>query len=220
MTLVDTNLISSFNAHFLPISISALSIIGISLITDSILIPQIFKIYHFFRALSDNMCHGLISIFSWVIVSSILNRNSSNYKILLQEYGLSYIFGSLIDLDHFLAANSISFIKATNLSTRPYGHCMIVGLSLILLSYFITSNKKISIQMFVAYISHMMRDSTRRGFWLIPTVSTSAISYKFQLFLLVVFPIVMSLFIHQFKVKIYKYSLLLPLNNSRNSFTV
>jgi hypothetical protein len=107
----------------------------------------------------------------------------------------SYLYGTMIDVDHFLASGSISFFKATHLTSRPFGHCFIsLYIIIALLTVFQPPSWKRHIsQIALIYTSHMIRDGARRGLWLFPKVTTASIPYYVHLVLLTILPIVMAL---------------------------
>lgn len=61
--------------------------------------------YMYLKAVCDNLGHGLIALFTWLIV---INYDfSHNYWNIICTF-LCSLFGSLIDIDHFFAAKSTS----------------------------------------------------------------------------------------------------------------
>jgi hypothetical protein len=50
----------------------------------------------------------------------------------------AFFFGCLVDLDHFAAAGSLRLTDATNLQSRPLGHCLTVMLVYAALVYVTT----------------------------------------------------------------------------------
>lgn len=55
---------------------------------------------HLFRALADNLAHGLIGLFSAAVVVA---ENKDNIYLAF----ICFILSSLIDVDHFIAARSL-----------------------------------------------------------------------------------------------------------------
>ena len=51
--------------------------------------------------------------------------NSDTSKIVRQELALNLLLGSGLDIDHFIAARSLSIYDATHLSHRPFGHSLL-----------------------------------------------------------------------------------------------
>lgn len=146
------------------------------------------------RALSDNFCHALISGLSWGCTISLgvnnvnmlqkkvphngkwckLARWRSTTKILAMELLLSCLVGSLVDIDHFICAQSFSLHDATSLSYRPVGHALTTCFVLTSLCALVTRSARCTLILFSAYFSHLLRDSVRRGLWLSPWPATSA----------------------------------------------
>eukprot|EP01038_Epipyxis_sp_PR26KG_P016702 gene16702-22845_t len=145
-------------------------------------------------ALFDSMSHGIISLIAWIsIISSIppsciLNDDLKQMKLLsklhylihhhraeVSEILVSSVLGCIIDIDHFISTGSLSYHAATHLSNRPFAHSVtfIVILSCLPLIT-TTSTRKIRycILIFSALMTHILRDSTRRGLWFWPILST------------------------------------------------
>lgn len=167
---------------------------------SKMLSPRIFQI------LFDNICHGCLSVNAWlsfIVLSSPLEptlteSNKEFMKALHFTTVTAYIMGAVIDADHFVAARSLSLSSATNLSARPFGHCFLFGafgtIVLIVLSQpfpFIRTYKLVY-QFSIAFISHMLRDGTRRGLWLVPGYSTPPLSYGLHLAIMALFPALIS----------------------------
>ena len=70
------------------------------------------------RALMDNASHFTVAFISWFIASYQTDDTSFSYK----EVFFVGLMASLIDLDHFLAAGSMSLDSAINLPKRPFLH--------------------------------------------------------------------------------------------------
>ncbi|XP_031433125.1 transmembrane protein 267 [Clupea harengus] len=130
------------------------------------------------RALLDNGVHGLIGLWSWAIVIG-LRKKSDFYEVVLAGF-----LASVIDLDHFYLAGSLSLKAALNLPHRPPLHCSTVipalCFSLRLLMWALRLKDSwcsLPWMLFVALGSHHVRDGTRHGLWLWPLGHTAPISY-------------------------------------------
>lgn len=180
----------------------------ISFIVDKQIIPYFsshgYRLYH---ALTDSICHGILSVSSWLCFSQ-LNRHLLEGKYILRiqlipskwiqeniiDVMLSYVCGSFIDSDHFIAAGALSFAKATNLSSRPIGHCFMTLALLSIIVGLVRPHhwKKNLIMLFLGYTSHMIRDGSRRGLWLVPSYITAPIPYFLHLAMLSFLPFIVA----------------------------
>ncbi|XP_070515607.1 transmembrane protein 267-like isoform X2 [Cardiocondyla obscurior] len=132
------------------------------------------------RALFDNATHATVGGLTWTLIV-VLSRKSvvRNLKSILS----CFLLASFIDLDHFIAARSWHIHDATHLPKRPFLHCTTVPIVLwilfISLSYTFHSLllEHISWVMLAAFLSHHIRDGTRRGLWFCPFGSTCPIPY-------------------------------------------
>lgn len=91
---------------------------------------------HLFLCLFDNFSHGFLSFLLWLPNYSISNNlflyfnlklYFSFYDIIKRYFSyfeviLSFIFGCLLDIDHFISSGSFSLFSATHLNSRPFGH--------------------------------------------------------------------------------------------------
>lgn len=117
----------------------------------------------------------------------------------IREIILSFIAGSLLDLDHFVAAGSPSVFAATHLRERPFGHNIVFVLFLSFGIFFFVS-KRLSLLFFSASFNHLSRDALRRGFSLCPWLltHTDSIPYAFYLGILVLLPLFLSSALNKF----------------------
>jgi uncharacterized BrkB/YihY/UPF0761 family membrane protein len=107
----------------------------------------------------------------------------------ITEILASAMLGSVIDLDHVIAAGSISYFDVTHLTSRPFGHSILFIL-LCTITVFLFGNMRASLLCFSALTSHMLRDALRRGLWLWPFGSTPALSFALVSMLYIMLPIV------------------------------
>ncbi|KAK9884916.1 hypothetical protein WA026_009153 [Henosepilachna vigintioctopunctata] len=155
-------------------------LVAVSLLGDHLVSRNHEK--HAFKAIVDNSTHFLIGGISWLIVcintTFVLNHSGCLFQILLCG-----VIASIIDVDHFLSAKSLSLKDATNLKERPFLHCSTVPV-VIFSCVFLFGNFMRSVTwrlnalvILVAFSSHHIRDATRRGLWFAPFGSTSLIPY-------------------------------------------
>ncbi|KAI0215142.1 hypothetical protein LSAT2_032814 [Lamellibrachia satsuma] len=94
-----------------------LLLISICIVDDSSVIPNVILENHLARAVVDTLTHGVIAALSWLLVTDF-QMNMKN----LTEVMSCGVFGMVIDVDHFIAAGSLSLSAATSLSKRPFFH--------------------------------------------------------------------------------------------------
>ena len=182
--------------------ISSLSIITISMISDTINICENHTIC---RISIDVITHQILSILSLLIYSyaACVSIKSQTFQIAFSkiEMFFSILFTIFVDLDHFIAAKSLSLYKATHLVSRPWGHCLLFVLMVyIIILYLIPKDSHIHIIYLLATVTHLIRDASRRGLWLYYT-SILHISYTTHLILLCIYPISLY-YIHKHSVSV------------------
>eukprot|EP00981_Chlorochromonas_danica_P011116 scaffold3756_cov180-Ochromonas_danica.AAC.8 len=160
------------------ITLPILFIGGLYYIVDEFLMtPQQWIILCF-----DEFCHFVASVVLWTtILSSLSSPQLLSAPSLLiygvkkrwQEIVVAGVLGCVVDVDHFLAARSLSLYNATHLPARPFGHAVLFILLITLLIYGITSSRGYAAMVFCSLTCHQLRDGLRRGLWLWPLGSTS-----------------------------------------------
>ena len=104
---------------------------------------------------------------------------------------LSLIFGALVDLDHILSSQSWTIQGALHLPYRPIGHSIaFIFLITTLLRIISSCDTNVPIVYSLASLSHLIRDSSRRGLWFFLSVKTGPVSYLLHLVLLCLLPYV------------------------------
>uniref|UniRef100_A0A3P8S0D5 Transmembrane protein 267 n=1 Tax=Amphiprion percula TaxID=161767 RepID=A0A3P8S0D5_AMPPE len=116
------------------------------------------------RAALDNATHGLVGLWSWAVVIG-LRKKSDLYEVLLAG-----LLASIIDLDHFYMAGSLSLKAAVSLPQRPPLHCS----SLIPVIYAWCS---LPWMLFISMATHHVRDAVRHGLWVCPFGNTAPLPY-------------------------------------------
>jgi hypothetical protein len=174
---------------------------------------------HFLTCLFDNFGHGLIALLVWapnaLVGPSIFSFGILRFDIFKRhsvplEISLAFFFGSVLDIDHFIAGGALSLKAATTLHSRPFGHSLLfiflasVSLIMIIISSlslscphliaqallaFIATNSRLGLLAFISTLSHQLRDSTRRGLWLWPFPHTPPLPYSLYLLLLALLPL-------------------------------
>ncbi|KAF7282014.1 hypothetical protein GWI33_003675 [Rhynchophorus ferrugineus] len=148
------------------------------------------------KALFDNATHAIIGSLCWTLFYINSNKIGVSAKYIIFEIAICALIASMIDLDHFIAAKSFSLKDATRLKNRPFLHCttlpLVVFMILAVISYSLQWNslKRFALLLLTAFISHHIRDATRRGLWLYPFGSTAPIPYAFYITLTCLVPFV------------------------------
>ncbi|KAH0946600.1 hypothetical protein HN011_010463 [Eciton burchellii] len=146
------------------------------------------------RAVFDNVTHATIGGLTWMLIV-ILSRKSLMRN--LDSIFSCFLLASFIDLDHFIAARSWHIHDATHLQKRPFLHCTTIPIVLwilfILLSIAFHSPvlEHTSWLILAAFLSHHIRDGTRRGLWFCPLGSTRPIPYYLYVSLCMSLPYVL-----------------------------
>lgn len=143
------------------------------------------------RAVVDNVCHALICAVMWFAVvcrqfvqsNSIPNNVASivalnhvfqvcnitvSVPFWIMEMFYCSMIGSFIDVDHFIEAQSLSFFHATQLTHRPFAHNLLFCLVGVILVQVLFHRFRFTILVGCSLLSHLLRDSTRRGLWCWP----------------------------------------------------
>jgi hypothetical protein len=139
------------------------------------------------RAILDNFVHGIIGLISWlIIIYPNLNLN---------ELVASYLFSSILDIDHFINAKSFKIAEAISLQKRPFLHnsltlLLVNSIIFLTLAYFTPAKKNAwTILFFISWFSHHCRDGTRHGLWFGFMGSSMPINYNFYLLIILIMPL-------------------------------
>ncbi|KAJ8262677.1 hypothetical protein COCON_G00151340 [Conger conger] len=130
------------------------------------------------RAGADSAVHGAIGLWSWAIVIGLRKKSD------LWEVALAGLLATVIDLDHFYLAGSLSLKAALNLPHRPPLHCSTLipafCLSLRLLMWACRLKDSwcfLPWMVFISVASHHVRDGVRHGLWVCPFGNTAPVPY-------------------------------------------
>ena len=156
----------------------------------------------------SNNVNNVFIVFNQEIKIKAKKMISFSIKNVLEIFS-ALVIGSMLDLDHFIAAKSFSLFSATHLQNRPFGHNLffIFILSLIIFLFF---SKRFSLLFFTATFNHLSRDALRRGYTLTPfsPLSTPNISYFIYLSTFATVPFLIAHFLNKFSSFFTSYSLL------------
>ena len=142
----------------------------------------------YIHVLLDNGSHSLIGVLSY-LVFSIPNISISNLF-------LCGFISSIIDIDHFISAKSLSLTDAVSLTKRPFLHntTTLFIINLLLLFYFIIYKPKlryISILIFLSWFSHHLRDANRHGLWFGNEIHTEPIKDELYVVIICLLPLIL-----------------------------
>ena len=108
------------------------------------------------------LIHGSISLF---VVLPIVLRSSR--RVLFGA--LAFIGGPALDLDHVVAAGSLSVWHIEHLNHRPDTHSLLFAGALALLAFAVTRRKLLAWSVFAVIVSHLLFDAAGAGeYWLYP----------------------------------------------------
>ncbi|KAK7096327.1 transmembrane protein 267-like [Littorina saxatilis] len=130
------------------------------------------------RALADSGTHGAVGAVSWAVVV-LPGRSVAEWTQCL----LCGLAASLIDLDHFVQAGSLQLKDAVTLQQRPPFHSttlvlLVTGvLWVVSLVMHVTQLRKVALLCCVAWLTHHLRDASRRGLWFPPLGSSPPLPY-------------------------------------------
>ncbi|XP_007430525.1 transmembrane protein 267 [Python bivittatus] len=160
---------------------SVISSLGLGIfcfVADRLLQFSFIQQTYWLRALSDNMVHGAIGLWSWAIVIG-LKKKSDFTEVILAGF-----LSSVIDVDHFILAGSLSLKAALTLPQRPFLHCSTVIPVVCLMLRFAMHLLKLKDSwcflpwmMFISWTSHHIRDGIRHGLWICPFGKTVPLPY-------------------------------------------
>ncbi|XP_006873175.1 PREDICTED: transmembrane protein C5orf28-like [Chrysochloris asiatica] len=148
--------------------ISSLGLEIFCLVADRLLQFSTVQQNDWLRALSDNAVHFVIGMWSWATVTGVKKTN-------VGEIILAGFLASVIDIDHFFLAGSLSLKAALTLPRRLFLHrsalIPIVVLTLKFTMYLIKLKDSwcfLPWMLFISWTSHHIRDGVRHGLWICP----------------------------------------------------
>ncbi|XP_017890401.1 transmembrane protein 267 isoform X1 [Ceratina calcarata] len=143
------------------------------------------------RAIFDNVTHAIVGGLSWAIILNLSKKSLvQNFSSIVWCFALS----SFIDVDHFIAACSWRLSDAVHLQKRPFFHCTTLPIVLWLVLNFyanVFNHPKLGYytwMMLTSFLSHHIRDATRRGLWFCPIGNTQPIPYHLYLSMSMMLP--------------------------------
>jgi hypothetical protein len=126
----------------------------------------------------DNLGHSILAALLWLGITAmqLLQTGAGNTKSVHCsgfELLMSAMIASLVDIDHYWSAlinsHSISLHAATHLQSRDLLFFHKPGITILLaLTIGVMVRRRWGVLLFVAFMSHEMRDATRTGFALWP----------------------------------------------------
>jgi membrane-bound metal-dependent hydrolase YbcI (DUF457 family) len=110
-------------------------------------------------ALLDSPIHAATGVLiAWPLAASYASRRKA--VALLAAAGLASV---LIDVDHFLAAGSLSLYSATHLDGRPFTHSLLFALVCGILAWKATRSRRTGFIVLLALAAHFTRDASGGG---------------------------------------------------------
>ncbi|KAJ1210168.1 hypothetical protein NDU88_005536 [Pleurodeles waltl] len=136
-------------------------------------------------------------MWSWAIVIG-LRKKSDFYEVLLAGF-----LASIIDVDHFFLAGSLSLKAALNLPRRPPLHCSTLIPAVVLALKFVMHIFRLKDSwcflpwmIFISWTSHHVRDGIRHGLWICPFGKTAPLPYWLYVAITATLPHVCSLIMY------------------------
>lgn len=102
-------------------------------------------------ALYDGVVHGLTGVL--VLLPIYKKKINSHFAVL-------FLLAAVVDLDHFIAAQSFSLSDALHLPLRPVTHSITFAIFSAVGGFLITRNKIVAWTLFAALASHVIRDAS------------------------------------------------------------
>uniref|UniRef100_H2YJ56 Transmembrane protein 267 n=1 Tax=Ciona savignyi TaxID=51511 RepID=H2YJ56_CIOSA len=158
------------------------------------------------RAIADSSVHFLVAVACWAVVV-----NGSAQSLILESL-ICGLLSSLVDVDHFIEARQLSLSAAISVNHRGALHCfatipVVAGLiwvvreSLCDVARYLTSSiliqstiMNLHIIISVAWLSHQLRDATRRGIYIMPMCNTNPIPQYLYIAAVTVFSYLLNIF--------------------------
>jgi len=104
-------------------------------------------------ALVDSGVHEFVAL---LVTAPIIRSAPTTWQLL----ALAFLAGTLVDLDHFLAAGSRSLWTATHLEKRPPTHSVTFALLVSGGGYLFSGSLTTAWVVFAALVSHVLRDAS------------------------------------------------------------
>jgi membrane-bound metal-dependent hydrolase YbcI (DUF457 family) len=115
--------------------------------------------------------HGFLSLF---VVAPIVVR--SNRRALFAA--LACVVGVALDLDHAVAAGSLSPRAMEHLGHRPDTHSLLFAVAAAILAFVLTRSKLVAWSIFAVIVVHLLFDAAGGGeYWLFPLERTDSIPW-------------------------------------------
>ena len=109
-----------------------------------------------FWALIDSAVHGLVAL----LVTAPIIHSALSTQQRLALLGLAFLAGTLVDVDHFLAARSRSFWTATHLEKRPPTHSVTSALLLGAAGFLLCRSLSTAWVVFAGRAPHVLRGAS------------------------------------------------------------
>ena len=164
--------------------------------------------YH--QIIVDVLCHQGIAILTWLIYAVVSNQQTTDISTIMlnqphvnntsnhnptssSTYHSTYIWismfcGTIVDIDHILSTKTWTLHDAVRLQHRPIGHSIALVIVICIIHVCCPWDANISTVYSLSSLSHLIRDSSRRGLWFCFGFKTRPLPYVLHLVLLCVLP--------------------------------
>ena len=107
-------------------------------------------------ALFDNAVHALVG--GAVVLPAVFTRSWP-----LRTVAWATVASSLIDLDHFVAARSLSILDAVSIGARPLSHSFLVAAALADGAGALARDRRVAAAVAAGLLCHLLRDASGSG---------------------------------------------------------
>ncbi|KAI4492092.1 hypothetical protein M0802_010100 [Mischocyttarus mexicanus] len=181
-----------YSKWYLILTIALTSLIGISSFLGDMFLKCVEN--RMARAILDNLTHAIVGGLVWILIL-VLSKKSLAQNV----YGIvfSFFLSSFIDVDHFLAARSWKLSDVISLNKRPFLHCTTIPILLwfiLIVNSIIFNSQSLNESAWIistSFLSHHIRDGTRRGLWFCPFGSTQPIPYYIYIIISMALPYIL-----------------------------
>lgn len=181
-----------YSKWYLILKIVLTSLIGISSFLGDMCLKYVENAMA--RAILDNLTHAIVGGLVWILIL-ILSKKSLTQNFYSIQF--SFALSSFIDVDHFLTARSWKLSDIISLNKRPFLHCTTIPILLwviLILSSIILNSPLLNESAWIisaSFLSHHIRDGTRRGLWFCPFGSTQPIPYYIYISITMALPYIL-----------------------------
>ena len=173
-------------------SLFVLPLIITCLVGDKLVFTWLNGYSAIYRAIGVSLTHGFIGLFSWLII-----EKSLLHGIICMALAMS------VDADRFIEVGSLDLDKALNLDHRPFLHNSTIPVIFYLISIIISylwknyNFRLFTSLIFMAFITHHLRDASRRGLWFYPWIHSLPLPYPTYIIVTILLSFIVKFYVSQ-----------------------